>query len=211
MSIILQARTNIYLKRKNFILGKVEFNIYLHIESNLQYIVIIKGQIKDQNDVIVRIHSECITGDLFGSDKCDCGHQLDFSYELISNNTKGVIIYIKGHEGRGIGLVEKIKAYELQQTKELDTIQANIALGHKIDLRNFLHVNDIIEILGIKSVHLISNNPDKIKAIKNITKIINTSPSITDNNKNYIYTKIKDLGHNIIVNEFKDIQLNKND
>ena len=211
MGIILQCRTNIYLQRKNFILGEVDFNIYLDTETNLKYIVIIKGLIKDQNDVIVRIHSECITGDLFGSEKCDCGHQLDFSYELISKSVNGVIIYIKGHEGRGIGLVEKIKAYELQKTKNLDTIQANIALGHPIDFRNFLQVNNIVQILGIMSIHLITNNPDKIKAIKNITKIINTPCSVTDNNKNYIYTKMKELGHTIIVNQFKDICINKNE
>jgi GTP cyclohydrolase II len=195
MSIELVAETNINLSRKNFNLGKVKMQIYSDQQNRIEYIVIIKDEVAGCTNVLTRIHSECITGDLFGSDKCDCGQQLDYAYKLISEVGKGIIIYIKGHEGRGIGLVEKIKAYSLQETKNLDTIEANEALGHKVDLRNFDNVNLIINNLLIKSIALITNNPDKIKTIKNINMLVNTKPEISQNNLNYLKVKKEKLGH----------------
>ena len=197
MSIELLAETTINLIRKNFDLGKVKMQIYSDDQKNVEYIVIIKGEVSDYSNVLTRIHSECITGDLFGSQKCDCGQQLDFAYKLISEIQNGVIIYIKGHEGRGIGLVEKIKAYNLQETKNLNTIEANQALGHDIDLRNFNNVNLIIDKLAIKSIAIITNNPDKIKSINKISIIINTKPEVNENNSNYLKTKIEKMGHYI--------------
>jgi GTP cyclohydrolase II len=201
MSICLLSETNIQLQRGEYDIGKVQFKIYKDSLLNLQYIVIIKGEITGKTDVVTRIHSECITGDLFGSHKCDCGQQLDTAYKMLSETTQGLIIYIQGHEGRGIGLIEKIKAYNLQETRGLNTIEANIALGHEADLRNFLNINLLLELIEVKSIRIITNNPDKLRSIKCITGVINTAPILTSDNIDYIHTKINILGHNILLND----------
>jgi len=146
--------------------------------------------------VTVRIHSECITGDLFHSQRCDCGIQLDLSMERI-NKEKGVLIYLR-QEGRGIGLINKLKAYN-KQDEGLDTIEANLALGLDVDYRKYEKAIDILEDLGIKSINLLTNNPDKINAFDDseisIEKRIPLEVEANKNNRKYLQTKKTGLGH----------------
>lgn len=191
------VETFINIKRNNFNLTAI-FKIIKDTKTNYEHIIIIKGDVNEKENVYTRIHSECITGDLFGSTHCDCGQQLDNAYDIISNSDCGVIIYLKGHEGRGIGLVEKLKAYNLQKNENLNTIEANIKLGYLDDLRNYDIVKDILNYLNIKSVNLITNNPLKIDALKKYVKTITNIPSkVTEQNLKYLLTKTNICNHSI--------------
>jgi len=153
-----------------------------------------------KNPCNVRIHSECLTGDIFHSLKCDCGAQLDYSMRYI-NAEGGVLIYMLGHEGRGIGLANKLKAYELQE-KGLDTVEANIKLGFKADHRNYAYAAHILKELGIKSVNLLTNNPRKIEGLEICgIKIAKRTPvEIEPNpfNKKYLKAKKEKMGHKLL-------------
>ena len=145
----------------------------------------------------LRIHSECFTGDVLGSQRCDCGEQLKAAMDLIVEKGSGYIIYLRNHEGRGIGLAEKIKAYQLQD-RGLDTVEANIALGHQVDAREWSDAVEILAELGIKSVVLMTNNPEKIQALSDagIESLVHSLPIATnDFNKKYLDTKATKLGH----------------
>jgi 3,4-dihydroxy 2-butanone 4-phosphate synthase/GTP cyclohydrolase II len=145
----------------------------------------------------LRIHSECFTGDVLGSQRCDCGEQLKAAMDLIVEKGSGYIIYLRNHEGRGIGLAEKIKAYQLQD-RGLDTVEANIALGHQVDAREWSDAVEILAELGIKSVVLMTNNPEKIQALSDagIESTVHSLPIATnDFNKKYLDTKATKLGH----------------
>jgi len=151
----------------------------------------------DPNEVTwVRIHSECITGDLFHSQKCDCGAQLDAALTQIADK-KGVLIYLR-QEGRGIGLINKLKAYN-KQAEGLDTVEANVALGFKIDYRQYEKAIAILNDLNVTKINLLTNNPDKIEAFEksNISIVEHVSLEIPANvnNKRYLQTKKDELGH----------------
>ena len=145
---------------------------------------------------IVRVHSECMTGDVFGSARCDCGEQLDYSLDYV-NKHGGIVIYLR-QEGRGIGLVNKMKAYNLQD-EGLNTYQANIKLGFHQDERKFDIAKNILEDLGIRKIKLLTNNPDKIKQLVEAGIEITTRIPIEINaheiNKDYLKTKKDDMGH----------------
>lgn len=146
---------------------------------------------------MVRIHSECLTGDVFGSLRCDCGDQLIKSIELIKNAGSGLIIYLRDHEGRGIGLAEKIRAYELQDQGE-NTVQANILLGHSIDERSYEDAALILQNLGINQIDLLSNNPEKFSQLIKAGIKVNQLPIQTISNlhnKNYLKSKKEILNH----------------
>ncbi len=161
------------------------------------HIALVKGQIRPEDKVLVRVHSECLTGDVFGSKRCDCGDQLHKAMEMIRKEGKGVILYMR-QEGRGIGLANKLKAYELQD-KGLDTVEANIKLGFKPDLRDYGIGAQILVDLGVRKMKLMTNNPKKIiglegyglKVVERVS--IETSPH--DKNIVYLKTKKKKLGH----------------
>lgn len=150
----------------------------------------------DSDLVLVRIHSECMTGDLFGSARCDCGDQFAGAMEQISEQG-GILVYLR-QEGRGIGLSRKLQAYALQD-KGLNTVEANLELGHQPDERSYQDAVDILKILGIQSIRLLTNNPDKIKAIEESdVELVARVPLIiapTQANDAYLTTKKKEMGH----------------
>ena len=147
---------------------------------------------------LVRIHSECFTGDVLHSQRCDCGDQLELSISLIEASGHGYIIYLRNHEGRGIGLSEKIKAYQLQD-QGMDTVEANIALGHQVDARKWNDAVAIAKNLGVKTLTLLTNNPDKVAAIEAAGIICvqqNLLVEVNRFNEKYLATKESKLGHN---------------
>ena len=146
---------------------------------------------------LVRIHSECLTGDVFGSQRCDCGAQLLKSIELIQKQGSGLIIYLRDHEGRGIGLAQKIAAYELQDKGE-NTVQANISLGHSVDDRSYADAAQILKSLGITQIDLLSNNPDKFTQLIKAGITVNQLPlqtASTSYNTKYLKSKKEILNH----------------
>ena len=148
---------------------------------------------------MVRVHSECLTGDVLFSKKCDCGYQLDAAFKKIVENEAGVLLYVRGHEGRGIGLGNKIKAYALQDEGD-DTVDANIKLGFKMDQRDYGTGALILRELGITNMNLLTNNPSKRAGLEgfglNITKRTPLLGKVTDDNTNYLETKKNKMGHN---------------
>jgi 3,4-dihydroxy 2-butanone 4-phosphate synthase/GTP cyclohydrolase II len=146
---------------------------------------------------MVRIHSECFTGDVVHSQRCDCGEQLEQSISAIQNHGYGFIVYLRDHEGRGIGLTEKIKAYQLQD-QGMDTIDANLHLGHEIDARDWSDAIAIINALGLTHLQLLTNNPNKVAALKNAGVTVAQTPIVIASNKfneKYLATKEEKLGH----------------
>lgn len=146
-----------------------EFNIVSFKEENSskEHLVVSMGDLQSKENVLTRVHSECLTGDVFTSLKCDCGEQLEASMKLISEKKEGIIIYLK-QEGRGIGLFNKVNAYALQDAGQ-DTIESNHSLGFETDLRKFDIVSHVIDYLGVKSLNLLTNNPEKIESITRST------------------------------------------
>jgi len=172
-------------------------------------------QVNCKDNVLTRIHSECLTGDIFSSSRCDCGEQLKLAQRLIKKEGSGIIIYLRDHEGRGIGLANKISAYALQdigfdtieanyafQDIGFDTIEANIALGLPVDGRSFEIASEIIQNLKIRSIRLMSNNPNKLNSLKKLGISVNSLVplAITPNKNNfqYLQTKKLRLGHLLI-------------
>jgi 3,4-dihydroxy 2-butanone 4-phosphate synthase/GTP cyclohydrolase II len=175
------------------------FKLYLYESSidKYQHMALVKGDIKGKKDVLVRVHSECLTGDIFGSRRCDCGEQLHKSLKLIGERHRGVLLYMR-QEGRGIGLVNKIKAYALQD-KGLDTVEANEQLGFKPDLRDYGIGAQILADLGLKKIQLITNNPRKIVGLSGygleVVKRISMEVQPNSANVRYLETKKEKLGH----------------
>jgi 3,4-dihydroxy 2-butanone 4-phosphate synthase/GTP cyclohydrolase II len=161
------------------------------------HLALIKGNIKDKKNVLTRVHSSCLTGDVFHSGRCDCGSQLEHAMKEISKNGSGIVLYLL-QEGRGIGIVNKLKAYRLQE-KGLDTVEANIALGFAPDLRDYAAAASILKLLGVKSIVLMTNNPDKIEGItKYNIKVSDRVPVEIEpvkTNKKYLSTKKYKMGH----------------
>ncbi|MDD4980381.1 MAG: bifunctional 3,4-dihydroxy-2-butanone-4-phosphate synthase/GTP cyclohydrolase II [Candidatus Omnitrophica bacterium] len=178
--------------------GAFRLILYRDLISRHFHIALTIGEL-DANPALVRVHSECLTGDVFGSLRCDCGKQLKKAMEIIGKEKKGVILYMS-QEGRGIGLMDKIKAYNLQD-KGLDTVEANEALGHKADLRDYGIGAQVLADLGLKNIRLLTNNPRKIVGLEGYgLKVVERIPlEILPNSSNYNYLKTKKekLGHNL--------------
>jgi 3,4-dihydroxy 2-butanone 4-phosphate synthase/GTP cyclohydrolase II len=166
------------------------------IDNNV-HIALVKGEIKPGDEILVRVHSQCLTGDVFGSERCDCGEQLHKAMEMVKKEGKGVILYMK-QEGRGIGLINKLKAYELQD-KGLDTVEANIKLGFKPDLRDYGVGAQILVDLGVRKMRLMTNNPKKIIGLEGyglkVVERVSLETRPTERNIIYLKTKKKKLGH----------------
>ncbi len=161
-----------------------------------EYLAIHLGDFSKAKKTLVRIHSECFTGDVFGSLRCDCGEQLDTAMKLIAERGHGILIYLK-QEGRGIGLAEKLKAYLLQE-KGVDTVQANLDLGHPADARNYEGGAEILKYFGVTEVELLTNNPEKIISLEEFGFKVSRSPLVIPPNPcNFFYqqTKIDKMGH----------------
>jgi GTP cyclohydrolase II len=164
-----------------------------------EHIAVIKGDIEGKEAVPLRLHSECLTGDALGSLRCDCREQLTKALEYLGTQEFGVLLYLR-QEGRGIGLINKIKAYHLQE-KGLDTVEANHALGFGGDLRDYRIASEVLKLLKVKSVNILTNNPKKILGLEeNGIKVAKRTPlEIKPNvfNENYLKTKKEKLGHRI--------------
>ena len=170
---------------------------YRSLTSDEEFVVLARGDFDAETPTLVRIHSQCLTGDVFGSTKCDCGQQLRSAMKLIAKEGRGVIVY-QQQEGRGIGIINKIRAYALQD-KGADTIEANERLGLATDLRCYEQCAEILLHLGLQRVRVISNNPEKIAAIRNagLEIIERISPKIKFHRSlaSYLRTKREEMGH----------------
>jgi 3,4-dihydroxy 2-butanone 4-phosphate synthase/GTP cyclohydrolase II len=177
--------------------GDFKLVLYRTMIDDNEHLALVCGEVNGEDDVLVRVHSECLTGDVFGSARCDCGEQLDAAMERIQKEGRGVIVYMR-QEGRGIGLGNKIHAYKLQD-QGLDTVEANEKLGFPADLREYGIGTQILLDLGVKSVRLLTNNPKKIIGIDGYgLKITQREPIVIPpktHNKKYLDTKKQKLGH----------------
>jgi 3,4-dihydroxy 2-butanone 4-phosphate synthase/GTP cyclohydrolase II len=179
--------------------GDFELCVYANNHDNKEHMALILGGTEGQTDVLLRIHSECFTGDVLGSVRCDCGPQLEMAMERIASAGQGVLLYLR-QEGRGIGLAEKLRAYNLQD-QGYDTVEANLILGHQADERDYRVAAKIIKHLGIRSVRLLTNNPKKYEALKEsgiqVTDRLALQTEITKENADYLQTKANRLNHHI--------------
>ena len=173
---------------------------YRSLVDDRQHVALVRGDIGDGEGVMTRVHSECLTGDVFGSRRCDCGEQLDLALRLVAAEGRGVVLYIRGHEGRGIGLLHKLEAYRLQD-EGLDTVDANVHLGLPVDNRDYGVGSQILFDLGVRSMRLLTNNPVKRAAIEgyglSILERIPLALPPNEENHGYLRAKIDRMGHDI--------------
>ncbi|HYD94434.1 MAG TPA: GTP cyclohydrolase II [Noviherbaspirillum sp.] len=178
--------------------GEFRIHVYQPVGETVEHVAIVRGEPGGQERVLVRVHSECLTGDVLGSLRCDCGEQLDAALARIAEEGLGVVVYLRGHEGRGIGLANKIRAYQLQDQGQ-DTVEANLALGLPVDTRDYQVAAQILGDLGIRTIRLMTNNPKKMKKLADYgTQVVERVPvqmPHTPHNIGYLRTKQKKLGH----------------
>ncbi len=183
---------------------------YDSLLDGIEHIAMVYGEIGDGTDLLVRVHSECLTGDVFGSLRCDCGPQLDAALGMVAAEGRGIVLYVRGHEGRGIGLLHKLQAYQLQDDGH-DTVDANLALGLVADGRDYGTGAQILCDLGVKSMRLLTNNPDKRVGLEGYgLQVVDRVPlPITPNPENvrYLRTKRDRMGHDLAqLDDFADLQ-----
>ncbi len=168
-------------------------------ENGLEHIALIKGDVEGDEPVLVRVHSSCMTGDIFGSQRCECGEQLHLAMQLIEKEGRGAVVYLN-QEGRGIGLMDKIRAYKLQENG-LDTVDANLHLGHKADERDYGIGANILHSLGIRNMRLMTNNPVKRIGLEGygmrISEIVPLEVEPNPYNARYMATKKARMGHDL--------------
>jgi 3,4-dihydroxy 2-butanone 4-phosphate synthase/GTP cyclohydrolase II len=178
---------------------------YSNIVDQKEHVALVKGEISGEQPTLVRVHSECLTGDVFHSHRCDCGPQLAAAMKQIDDAGQGVLLYMR-QEGRGIGLINKLRAYALQE-KGLDTVEANVKLGFAPDLRDYGIGAQILKDIGVRQIRLLTNNPRKIKGLEGygleVVERVPIQMEINDDNENYLRTKKFKLGHLLNMNHLE--------
>lgn len=187
---------------------------YRSLLDGVEHVALVKGEISatDGQEVLVRVHSECLTGDIFGSERCDCGQQLSQALDEIEKAGRGVLVYMRGQEGRGIGITAKLKAYALQETG-IDTVDANVQLGHPVDARDYTMAAQILKDLGIGKVALMTNNPAKVEQMESlgvkVSHRVSVPITVNQNNVAYLRTKRDRMDHDLPwVDEYDSQALN---
>lgn len=177
--------------------GEFVLHYFSNTQDDKEHVAFVFGDIKNKEAVPVRLHSECFTGDVFGSRRCDCGEQLDTALKMISEHGFGILLYLR-QEGRGIGLLKKMQAYNLQD-EGMDTVDANIHLGHLPDEREYTIAALMLKIFQIKSIQLITNNPDKIEQLTALGVVVTQRLAIevdsNSDNRSYLQTKVDKMDH----------------
>jgi 3,4-dihydroxy 2-butanone 4-phosphate synthase/GTP cyclohydrolase II len=178
--------------------GEFTVRAYESLVDGIEHVALVKGDVSGDDPVLVRVHSECLTGDILRSLRCDCGAQLDLALEAVAAEERGVLIYLRGHEGRGIGIAAKIAAYELQELG-LDTVEANLALGLPVDSRQFGVAAQILTHLGVRRIRLMTNNPAKYESLSafgvEITERVPLIAPTTQESVEYLQAKRDKLRH----------------
>ena len=178
--------------------GDFTAHVFESLLDGVEHLALVRGDVSGRDDVLVRVHSECLTGDAFGSLRCDCGTQLDLALERIAAEDQGVIVYLRGHEGRGIGLGHKLRAYNLQDQGR-DTVEANVELGFPADTREYGIGSQILVDLGVTTMRLLTNNPAKYHSLEgfglHVTERVPLRTEPNDENIAYLRTKQAKLGH----------------
>lgn len=191
--------------------GDFQLCAYTNSEDDKDHLALFVGDIENAENVLTRVHSECFTGDVLGSLRCDCGEQLDFAMQKIAEQGCGVIVYMR-QEGRGIGLSKKIEAYNLQDAGH-DTVDANILLGHLADEREYSLAALILKNLKVKSIRLLTNNPTKIEALKaegiEVTERVGVEGTVHPENAQYLMTKVKRMNHILSIDNPLEVNLEK--
>jgi 3,4-dihydroxy 2-butanone 4-phosphate synthase/GTP cyclohydrolase II len=182
--------------------GEFTAIVYQNDVDDLEHIALVKGEIRPDSRVLVRVHSECLTGDVFGSSRCDCGGQLEAAMRMIDKEGSGIVLYMR-QEGRGIGLINKIRAYKLQDEEGVDTVEANLKLGFKADLRDYGIGAQILRDLGVTKMAMMTNNPKKIVGLEGYgIEVVDRVPiemTPGKDNKEYLLCKRDRMGHLIQV------------
>jgi 3,4-dihydroxy 2-butanone 4-phosphate synthase/GTP cyclohydrolase II len=178
--------------------GDFDLHMYRSIIDGTHHLALVKGKLPARKPVLVRVHSECLTGDVFGSRRCDCGNQLHDALRMIESEGRGVLLYMRKHEGRGIGLPAKIHAYKLQE-EGLDTVEANLQLGLPAELRDYGIGAQILHDLGVRHMRFLTNNPKKVVGISGygleITEVVPIRVEPNAHNARYLQTKRDKMGH----------------
>ena len=176
-----------------------EFQLYLYTSDldHKEHLALVMGDLHGQSEVLTRVHSECFTGDVLGSRRCDCGEQLRYAMQAIAAAGSGVIVYLR-QEGRGIGLLDKLRAYNLQD-QGYDTVEANLLLGHQVDERDYTMAAGILADLGVQSIRLLTNNPVKINGLRElgvqVTERVPVESTVNADNYQYLFTKAQRMHH----------------
>jgi 6,7-dimethyl-8-ribityllumazine synthase len=183
--------------------AECRMRVYRSNDPKIEIVALVKGIVKDAEAVPARVHSECFTGDILGSKRCDCGQQLHKFLRILNTESTGILMYVRGHEGRGIGLANKIKAYKLQD-QGFDTVDANLELGLPVDTRTYEDALAVFRDLGLKSIRLFTNNPEKMQALSPITHSVTALASIPgEHNMAYLKTKRERCNHRTVLDTFK--------
>jgi GTP cyclohydrolase II len=182
--------------------GDFRIHVFKSDADSAEHVALVRGDVFGGEDVPVRIHSECLTGDVFGSRRCDCGEQLNDALAIVGAEPRGIVLYLR-QEGRGIGLANKIMAYRLQSELGLDTVDANVALGFRDDERDYGVAVSMLRTLGVRSVALMTNNPHKVRGLAEhgltVERRIPHAVRPCDENRAYLETKARRSGHFLVI------------